>query len=648
MLDRMRSWGRSTAVKVLFGVLMIAFAFWGVGTGLAMRVHPVATVNGSRILGTEIDNQSEQIKRTLTQVYGPNAQQLLHNINLRQEALNQIIEQRLIADESRHLGIRVSDASLAAAIGADPKFQENGTFDPQRYEEILQANDMLPSDYETAMRIGLMREALRQMVDQGVQVSEADARHAYDLRNQKIKLAYLQIPYQDFSAKITPTSKQVEDYYNSHKDEFREPERIKIAYIHYDPAILGAKVAPSDKDIESYYKSNLKKLYTHPDEVHARHILIEVEPGATPEEKAKAKAKAEDIMKQLRKGADFAKLAKEYSQDPSTRLEGGDLGTFGRNQMIKPFEDAVFSMKPGELRMVETKFGFHDVKLESSIPAHVDKMADIRPSIIEALRTESGERLARQALEEDDTAALAGGNLSDLAKKRSLEITETPMFSNADAAGVVRDQKLIEAAFKLQLGEVRAVSAEKKGAPPYLVKLIAREPEHVPPLKDIEAKVRDAYIRATAENQAHARAQDLLKQIKTVEDFDKVAQANKLPIHQTDQFSRATESVPGLGSFPEVTEAAGAVPKIPGLFDHVAQNKGDSYIFEVTSRTPPTDEEWKAAQTDFTSEFVQQRRAEAWTRFIEALKSRAKIKIDNTQFAQRGPSSAPGPDNNFP
>ena len=640
MLDRMRNWGRSTAVKVLFGFLMIAFAFWGVGAGLAMRVHPVASVNGSRILANEIDTESEQIKRTLTQIYGANAQQLLHNINLRQEALNQIIEQRLIADEARHLGIRVSDETLAGNIAADPKFQEGGSFDPKKYEDILQANELLPSDYENSVRGNLMRDALQQMVNQGVQVSDADARHAYDLRDEKVKLAYLQIPYQEFAAKISPTPKQVEDYYNSHKDEFKEPERIKIAYIHYDLAILGGKVTPSDKDIEGYYKSNLKKLYTHPEEVHARHILIEVPSGATPAQKAKAKAKAEAIMAQLRKGADFAKLAKTESEDPSNRSDGGDLGSFGRGQMIKPFEDAVFSMKPGEMRLVETKFGFHDVKVESSSPAHVDKMQDVRPKIVEALRVDAGGRAARTALDEDVSSAIGGGTLQDLAKKRGLEVIETPSFASSDATGVVHDQKLIDAAFKLDVGQVRAIPGEK-GAAPYLVKLIAREPEHVPPLKDIEAKVREAYVRSTAEAQARARAQDLLKQIKRAGDFDKIAQADKLTIHHTDAFLRSSESVPELGSFPEVTDAAGVVAKIPGVIDRVMQNKGDAYIFEVTDRTAPTAEDWKTAQTDFTPEFVQQRRAEAWTRFIEALKSRAKITVDATQFAQGGPNSGP-------
>ncbi|HLI81872.1 MAG TPA: peptidyl-prolyl cis-trans isomerase, partial [Candidatus Binataceae bacterium] len=275
-------------------------------------------------------------------------------------------------------------------------------------------------------------------------------------------------------------------------------------------------------------------------------------------------------------------------------------------------------------------------------PAHVDKEPDVRPKIIEALRNQTGGRMARQALDEDVSAALAATSLADIAKKRGLQDVETPAFSRVDAESVVHDDKLVDAAFKLDVGQVRAVSGGKDVAP-YLVKLIAREPEHTPPLKDIEPKVREAYIKDTAQAQARAKAQDLLKQIKSADDFGKVAQANKLTIHTTDSFPRSSETLPEIGSFPEVSDAAGDVPKIPGVIDRVMENKGDAYLFEVTGRTLPSAEDWKSAQNDFTSEFQQRQRAEAWQHFIEGLKSRAKISVDSSQFAQGGPASAPGP-----
>ncbi len=635
MLDQMRNWGRTWVVQALFILLMVAFAFWGVGSVLGSRVHPVAMVNGNRILASELDHQTEQLKRNITQVYGANAALLLRSVNLRQEALNQMIQERLVADEARHIGIRVSDQSLADNIATDPHFQDGGRFDPQRYQEILQENELLPSDYEASVRASLVEGALRQMVDQGVQVSDADARHAYDLKNQKISVAYVEIPAQDFVAKISPTPDQLEAFYKSHQDAFREPDRIKVAYIRYDSALMAAKITPSDKDIEDYYKSNLKKMYSHPDEVHARHILIEVQPGATADQKAKAKARAEDILKQLKNGADFQKLAKEDSQDPGSRLSGGDLGTFGRNQMVKPFEDAAFSMKPGELRLVETKFGYHVVKLEASTPAHVDKLDQVRPKIIEAIRSQQGPRMAREALDEDVTAALAGGDLKDLAKKRGFEVVETPLFSQHEASAVLKNQNLTDTAFKLEVGQVSAVPGGN--AAPYLVKLISRDPAHVPPLKDIEAKVREAYVRDTSQSQALAKAQKLLTQMKDAAGFGKIAQANNLTIHKTDSFARSSNSVPELGSFPEVTDAAGDIAKLPGLIPRVMENKGDAYIFEVLDRTMPSDEDWKAAQKDFIEEFSQQRRADAWNHFLDALKSRARISIDADQIGANAP-----------
>lgn len=630
MLEVFRRHAYSWGTRIVLGLITVIFMFWGIGAGFFSQVHPVASVNGQRILGAEVDKEADNLRQQLQQIYGANATMLLKNINLRQEALDRIIERRLLTAEARHIGLVVSDDTLQNEIAKQAAFQTDGRFDFERYQELLRSNNMFPADYEASMRASMTQDGLRRMIDQGVQVSEDEARHAYDLRNQKIVLAYVEIPYQQFISQVSPTPQQVEDYYKKNQEQFREPERIKIVYVHYDPHLLAAKVNPSDKEIEDYYKRNLKTQFTHPDQVHARHILIEVPAGASAEEKTKAKAKADDLLKQAEKpGADFAKLATQFSQDPGSRLQGGDLGTFGRGQMIKPFEDAVFSMKPGEIRMVETRFGFHVIKLDATIPAHTDTLEQAKPKIIEALRAQAGSRLAREALDQDVSAALGGESLQDLAKKHGIEAVETPEFSQQDATRVVQDRQLLQAAFKLEPGQVRAIPG---GGAPYLVKLISRTPSQIPPLKQIEGKVREAYIRSVAEADARAEAQKILPQFKNPEEFDKTAQQNKLSLHRTDPFPRSDSSIPGLGAFPEVADEAATSATIPGVIPRVMEKDGNAYIFEVVSRAAPSDEDWKSASASFTQEYLSQRRAQAWTRFLDELKERAKITVDTSQF----------------
>ncbi len=632
MLEGIRRYQYSWQVQVTFAFLALIMAFWGFGGGgLFNTVHPIATVNGQQILGDQVDREATQIRAAVQQMYGANAQAVLKNINVRQEAVERLIEQQLIREEARHLGISISDAALQGKIAKESVFQRDGQFDFDTYQDVLRNNNLLPAEYENAERDRMISDTLRNMIDTGVQVSDDEARHAYNLANEKIGLRYVELAFDDFAAKISPTESQIADYYKKNAEQFREPERIKLTYVHYEPLVLAAKYTPPDNEIEDYYKRNASTRFTHPDEVHARHILIAVPSGATDKEKAAAKAKALDVLKQGQAGGDFVKLAAKYSDDTSNKLQGGDLGTFGRGQMIKPFEDTVFAMKAGQITMVETHYGFHIVKLEQYSPAHTDTQAEAKPKIIEELRTQAGAKLGRAAAQEDLTSALAGGKLDDLAKKRGMDAAETPLFAEGEpAGGIEHDRELIEAAFKLDAGQVALVP--EKGAP-YVIKLLVRQPSRIPPLKEIEAQVREAVIRTTAQAEASEQAQKILAAVKGPADFDKAAAANKLAIKDVDPFVRADHRVPGIGKFPEVTDAAAAVPAIPGVIARVMESGGNSYLFEVTSRAEPTDDEWKSAQKGFMQEYVEQRRAQAWTQFLDSLKDQAKIQIDSEQLA---------------
>src|SRR5260370_2678216 len=488
MLEGIRGHQCSWQVQITFAFRALIMAFWGFGGGgLFNTVHPIATVNGQQILGDQVDREANQLRATVQQMYGANAQAVLKNINLRQEAVERLIEGQLIGEEARHLGVSISDVALQDKIAKEPVFQRDGQFDFDTYQDVLRNNNLLPAEYESEERDRMIADTLRSMIDNGVQVSDDEARHAYNLTNEKIGLRYVEFTASDFAAKISPTDAQIADYYKKFPEQFREPERIKLTYVHYEPLVLAAKYTPPDKDVEDYYKRNASTRFKHPDEVHARHILIAVPAGASDKEKAAAKAKATDVLKQTQAtGPDFLKLTAKYSDDPSNKLQGGDLGTFGRGQMVKPFEDAVFAMKPGQISMVETHFGFHVVKLDASEPARTDTLAESKLRIIEELRTQAGAKLGREAAQQDLTQALSGAKLDDLAKKRGIDAIETPLFAQGEpVGGIEQDRELMEAAFKLETGQAALVP--DKGAP-YVIRVLAKEPSRIPPLKEIEAK----------------------------------------------------------------------------------------------------------------------------------------------------------------
>jgi len=639
MLNAFRKHAYSWMVRAILFLIVVVFAFWGIGTGLFNQVHPLASVDGQTILTDEVDRQADQMRRTLQRMYGANALDALKTMNLRQEALGQVIEDRLLQRESRRIGLDISDTDLQDKIASGKAFQVNGQFDFDTYQAVLSQNDLSPAEFEQQERQEMTTDLLRRMVTQGVQISDGEARLDFDQRNAKLALAYVPIPYSQFAAKVSPTDKQMADYYNRSSEKFREPERVKILLVDYEPSALAEKLNPSDKEIEDYYDKNKSSEFTHPFQVRARHILISIPGGATAKEKADAKAKAEGILRQIKAHPhDFAALAAKFSDDPGTKDNGGDLGYFGRGQMVKPFEDAVFKLKPGQVTMVESQFGYHVVEAEDSRAARVDTLVQARPEIIDTLRRKTGGEIARKALNADLAAALAGQDLKDLAQKRGLQAVETPFFAaDEPVKGAEKTPELAREAFKLQEGDTRAIAGTAGES--YLIKLIKRAPSHIPPLAEIRPKVREALVQEMAEQAASDFAESILKQIKTADDFSRVAASNKLEVHTTGEFGRAEGSLPVVGRFPEATDAAGVVIKVPGVIDRVLEHAGDSYLFEVLSRRPPDNDQWKKDGPAFTDRMLEQQREQAWRRFTAGLKEHARITVDANQLGGPAESS---------
>jgi peptidyl-prolyl cis-trans isomerase D len=629
------TFGTRLLLLLLIGLMTIFFG--SVGAYLA-RVKPIATVNCrsllfltlpgcQQILADDVDREAGNIRNTVTNVYGKNAQAVLRSMNLRETAVEQLVQTRLIENEARRLGLSIGDEELEKTIGTQAAFQTDGQFDVRRYRAILAQNNLEPSIYESETRAAMLSEAMRQMVTATVHVSTEEVRRTYDNFAGKINLAYIKVPYSAFLSAINPSDQEVAKFYHDHMPVFREPERVKIMLVRYDPIALAGEVLPTDQQIQDYYEQNLKTTFTHPAQVRARHILLGIGAGASSTEKAAARAKAEDILKKLKAGADFPTLAKENSEDPGTKDKGGELGFFGHGELVKPFEEVAFALKPGEYGIAESQFGFHVIQVEESKPALVDTPEVAHPKIIADLRRKSGQDAAKQYMQQDLTAALTGHPIDEVAKKRGLTAIETPFFAAGESVNGAEDYPQLGAeALKLKDGEVRALT---EGPEPYLIKLIARTPAHIPPLPEIKDLVRKAYIRVAAEKKAEQTAKDMLKQIKAPADLEAAAVKNHLAVAKTGDFPRNSPEVPGIGAVPGLMPAAVALPNLPGLIDRVLENDGNSYVFAVSSRTPPDPDQWKIQGPAFTAQMLEQRQQAAWINFINGLKSQADIVIHN-------------------
>jgi peptidyl-prolyl cis-trans isomerase D len=639
MLQVFRKHAYSYVTRILLILLGGIFAlFFGSVGGFFSRIQPIAYINCHQylfglitlpgcheVMSDDIQREATDIRRTFENRYGKDSASMLQAVNLQQMAVEAIVEQELIIREARRLGVQVSEEDLAKTIESQTAFQVDGRFNVELYERTLRNNDLEPAAYETSTREKMVTSILQRMLYNGLSVSNADARAQFERYAERLNLAYIEFPYSSFTTGIHPTDAQISKFYNENREAFREPELVKLTFVRYDPKVLAGSLIPSASDIEQNYERNLKAIFTHPAQVHARHILISVPSDASPQQKAAGRAKAEELLQKLRAGADFTAFAKQYSDDPSNRDKGGDLGYFSRGEMVKPFEDAVFSLKAGQMAVVETQYGYHIVKVEAVDPAHTDTVEQARPQIVAAIREKAGTDTAQLDLEQDRAAALEGRDLGDIAKRRGLVVVTTPYISQKEQIKDNTDgPKLVDEAFKMSAGEIRSVVG---GSAPYLVKLVDHKASRIPGLSEIKDRVRDALVKVTADNKAHDAAAAILKQMKAPGDFDRLAVANHLDIHTTGEFMRATRSVPGIGQFPEVTEAAAAVPSPPGTINQVLENGGNSFIFKVLTRTPPGADQWKMQGPEFTAQLLQQRREHAWTNFVDELRRRALVVV---------------------
>ena len=405
-LETFREFANKRIVKILFAVfLLIPFGLFGIDYYFRGPVggDVVATVGRARIGSYDFDQAlRQQADLYRQQLRGNFDASLMENPEIRRAVLERLINQRLVAIGAERAGIRLGDRQLAEEIVSEPAFQEGGRFSKERYEQIARSMNLTPAGLDERMRQDFREQQFRNAIVDTAFVPKSTLDSFIRLSEQSREVSVVNFTPDAYMAKVKITPEQVKSYYDSHPKEFTTPEEAKVDYLELSVDALAARATVSPDEVKRYYDEELKKgTFGVPEERRASHILVAVKPDATEAEKKAAQAKAQRIAEEVRKNPKrFAEVAKKESQDPGSAAKGGDLGFFGRGAMVKPFEDAVFSAKKGDIvGPVASDFGYHVIEVTDVKGAKVKSLAEATPEIEGILRKQRATGLMAESAE---------------------------------------------------------------------------------------------------------------------------------------------------------------------------------------------------------------------------------------------------------
>ena len=601
MFDLFRSGHK--AVKIMLGGLLGIVA-------LSMLVY---LIPGSGV--TTADSSSDQVVADIgkTQVtvgqIETTLRQQLQNQRLPPEyaatfipqLVDQAIADRAEAYEAQRLGLRVSDRDLAN----DLRSTSFGNLPADQYQQYVeqQMNMTVPA-FEENLRSLDLDDNLEMFAVEGIFVTPAEAEAEYHRRNDKIKVDYISFAASKIAADMKPTPQQINDYWAKNKNFFTVPETRDLQLVVADQAKIADAIQVSDAQIQAYYNAH-KEEYRTPERVHARHILLSTT-GKSKDEIAKIKAQAEALDKQIKAGADFAELAKKNSADTTSAVKGGDLGWVSRGQMVKNFEDAMFSMKPNQISdPVSTEYGFHIIQVLEKQPAHLQTLDEVRPAIVSALKNQSvGDKMQDLADKAHAELVKTPQNAQQIANQLGLEFVNVPSHRpGSPIADLGNAPQLVAAVDAMKPGEVSDVfqAGNKLG----VAVVTGVHPPHPAELSEVQSQVRQQYTQVEANRlvtENSAKAAELLKQ--NGGDLNAAAKAVGSEVKSTDYFT-------GLGAAEGIGSAsifANYFTKPVGTTFGPLQGGGQILVGKITGR-----------QDADMSQFPQQR-----DQIVEQLKGKKK------------------------
>ena len=624
MLRLMREKTGSWLIKILLGAIVIVFVFWGVGSFRAQRTGRVALVNGDQITMDEYRDAYNNLIEQYRQRFGNNLnEETIKMLQVRKQALNQLIDNRLLVQEARRLKFRVSDKELAGAIMAIGAFQNAGVFDNRLYKNALGRIRMTPEEFEVAQRDAMLIEKLSTFITSAVKVSEEEARELFNWTNASVNIDFVLFDPSS-NRNINPSQEEIKAFYEDHKTNYKTDAMVKARYLHLDPGTYRSDVTIADEDIKYYYDENQEEFET-PKTVEARHILIKADKDADSKTIEKTREKAFDIMMIAKGGKDFAKLAKKYSEGPS-RDRGGSLGAFRKEAMVKPFADRAFSMKAGEIsEPVRTRFGWHIIKVEKVNEASTLSFDEAKKKIQNKLTDERAQYLAYDMAEEVSDVSFEGDDLLQAAKERNLNVLTTGFFTRTGPEkGINNPKKFASTAFNLSVMEISDIQDFEDGY--YILQVIEKIPEKISEFEKVREGVRADLVKERQDAKASKDAGAFLAALKSGKSMSTESKNYNLT-PTTSGFYKRNDSIPKIGSESEISEAAFKLTNEKKLSEKVIKGKKGYYVIQFREKKLPEFEEFSKEKAAVTQSLLQQKKSTTFAALLSQIKSQSEITI---------------------
>jgi peptidyl-prolyl cis-trans isomerase D len=613
-----------TAMLVLVAFSMVTYLIPGAGTGSpggTTDTTVAAQIGKEQVTAQDVSRaiqnmtRNRQLPPELLSIYVP-------------QIVNQMINERIMAYEAQRIGLKVTPEETDTAIvdTLPPQLVKDGKVDGATLNALLQQQGLTYASLRDSTARQLLVNRLEQIVVNGVVVTPQEIEAEYRKRNEKVKLQYALLTTAKYQAEAEPTDAELHAYYDSHKSDFRVPEKRSYAIIVLDPAAIGAKNAPTDAQLQSEY-NNRRNEFQVPERVQARHILIKSDASND----AQMKAKAEGILKQIQGGGDFAAIAKANSQDPGSAAQGGELGWIVRGQTVPEFEKAAFSLQPGQTSgLVKTTYGYHIIQVEAHEQAHLQPFDDVKAKLLSDYQARMGSQ-KMQELADKAVAALHKdpSHPDEVAQSLGLQVIHADNLQPGDPIpGLGPSKEFDDAVAPLRKGEVTAGPVSLQNGKAAVAVVTDVQPARQSTFEEAKADVKTRLTSEKVNKIISDKARELATRAQSMGgDFEKAAKSLNIEVKTTGDLDRngAIESVGTASTIPE------AFTKPVGSVLGPVTVAGGQFVAKLVARTEAQVAGMAAQSGAIREEIRQQKQRDRAQMFQEGLRDRltadGKLKI---------------------